>query len=82
MVHILLKAFPEAVNIRDDHDTLPIEKAAGCSSNVAVMQMLLEANPGYELEFFVVFQAAGRGKWNNLLYIHSRTQAGVFHHSW
>ena len=70
MVSILLRAFPEAVNIPDCFDMLPIHYAAR-SSNATVMKVLMEANPGYELDFHVACQAASIGKWDNLTYIYS-----------
>ena len=70
MVPILLRAFPEAVNIPDRYGRLPIHKAAR-SSNAAVMKELIEANPGYELDSLVATEAASGYKWNNLTYIHS-----------
>ena len=70
MVPILLGAFPEAANIPDRRGWLPIHKAAR-SSNITVMKELMEANPGYELDFNAAFAAAEARKWDNLRYIHS-----------
>ena len=71
MIHLLLRAFPEAMIIPDQYGMLPI-RAAARSAKLAVLKALVEANPGYELlDFDVAVEAASEEKWDNLTYIHS-----------